>query len=327
MVVGVHGFYLRLGALAIPNSVAYPISIHGPSAIDLVLGALGLVALIAAFALRRTPPAIRAGAALWAFGWLPVSHLILPIQQVVVADRYYLIPTLGLALAGAAGIAAIGNTRIRIALAAAIALAACLRTLDAQASWRAPTELWQRAVASSPDDGGAWAMYLEALDESGRHDLAREAVAVGLAHARTPRLVMHEALLLDEDGRHADAMAAMREAADGGDPRAMANLAKWLLDAGRVDDALGYARRATEAMPSYANGLRIHGKVALAANLPDEALAAFERAYAIERSHIDALDVGVALVALRRVDDARRYLEPLLLDPGFAPRARALLGR
>src|SRR5580704_1019709 len=124
MVAGVHGFYLRLGAMLLPNSVAYPISIDGPSALDLGLGAIGLAVLVAAFAMPRTPPVVRAGAAVWAFGWLPVSHLILPIQQVVVADRYLLIPTLGLALAGAAGIAAIGNARIRVALASAIALAA-----------------------------------------------------------------------------------------------------------------------------------------------------------------------------------------------------------
>jgi Flp pilus assembly protein TadD len=170
-------------------------------------------------------------------------------------------------------------------------------------------------------------MYLEALDASGRHDLVLDAIAIGLQHSRSPRLVMHEALLLDETGRHADAMTAMREAADGGEPRAMANLAKWLLDANRIDDALGYARRATEAMPTYANGQRMHGKVALAANQPDEALAAFERAYTIEPAPGNQLNVGLALVTLHRVDDARRYLEPLLLDPEFAPRARGLLGR
>jgi tetratricopeptide (TPR) repeat protein len=326
MVVGAHGFYLRLGAMAMPNAVAYPIAIAGPSAFDLALGAVGLVALVAAFALRRTPPAVKAGAVLWAFGYLPVSDLVLPLQMIVVADRYMLLPTLGLALAAAAGIAAIGNPRARIALAAAIVLAAGLRTLDAQATWRSSRELWARAVASSPHDGDAWAHYVEALDESGHHDLARDAAESGLAQSHAPRLAMHEALLLDEDGRHADAMAAMRQAADAGDPRAMANLAKWLLDAGRTADALDYARRAADTMPTYANGQRMHGKVALAAGHPDEALAAFERAYELERSNVNAMNLGIALVALGRRDEARRYLEPLLLDPQFAPRARELLG-
>jgi protein O-mannosyl-transferase len=325
MVVGVHGFYLRLGAMLLPSSVAYPISLDGPSGLDLALGAIGLVALIAALAWRRTPADVRAGAALWLFGWLPVSHLILPLQMVFVADRYLLIPTLGLALAAAAGISAISNPRVRYALVGALAIAAALRTLDAQTSWRAPTALWERAVASSPADGDAWAMYLEALDEAGRHDLARDAIATGLEHSHSPRLVLHQALLLDEDGRRTEAIAAMREAADGGEPRAMADLAKWLLDDGRIDEALRYARRATEVLPSYANGQRMHGKVALAANQLDEALVAFETAYELDRSPVNELNLGVVLVALHRDDEAKRYLEPLLLDPELAPRARALL--
>ncbi|HEY1552939.1 MAG TPA: hypothetical protein VGG28_34150 [Kofleriaceae bacterium] len=325
MVVGVHGFYLRLAAMVIPNSVAYPISIDGPSVVDLVLGAIGLAALIGALAWRRTPANVRAGAALWTFGWLPVSHLILPLQMIFVADRYLLIPTLGLCLAAAAGISAIANPRVRYALVAAIAIAAALRTLDAQTSWRAPTALWERAVASSPADGGAWAMYLEALDEAGRHDLAREAVAIGLEHSHAPRLVLHEALMLDEDGHRTEAMAAMRQAADAGEPRAMADLAKWLLDDGRLDEALQYARRATATLPSYANGQRMHGKVALAANDVDEALAAFQTAYELERTPINRFNLGLVLATLHRDAEARSYLEPLLVDPELATRARALL--
>jgi tetratricopeptide (TPR) repeat protein len=168
-------------------------------------------------------------------------------------------------------------------------------------------------------------MYLEALDESGHHDLARDAIAIGLSRSRSPRLVLHQALLFDEDGHRTEAMAAMRKAADAGEPRAMANLAKWLLDDGRIDEALRYARRSTETMPSYANGQRMHGKVALAANELDEALAAFEKAYVLDRSPVNALNLGVVLVALHRDADARGYLEPLLVDPELAPRARALL--
>jgi protein O-mannosyl-transferase len=327
MVVGVHGFYLRLGAMLIPNSVSYPLSSDGPGALDLVLGAIGLAAIAAAFAIRRTPPAVRAGAAFWLIGWLPVSHLILPLQMIFVADRYLLIPTLGLALAGAAGIAAIANPRVRIALAAVIVLAAALRTLDAQTSWSAPTTLWERAVSSNPRDGDAWSMYLEALEESGQPELARAAVAEGLEHSRAPRLVMHQALLLDADGHRAEAMRVMREAADGGEPRAMANLASYLLDDGKIDDALAYARKATDASPRYASGLRMHGKVALAANQPAEALEQFQRAYELEPSAVNELNLAVALVALHRDAEARPHLERLLLDPTVGSRARALLAR
>lgn len=328
LVAGVHGFYLRLAAMAIPNAIAYPIALDGPSPVDLAVGVLGFAALVAAFAVRRTPTTVRAGAALWAFGWLPASHLILPLQQIVVADRLLLVPTLGVALAAAAGIAAIRNPRFRIALAAAIAIAAALRTLDAQASWRDTVALEARAIESSPHDGDAWAMYVEGLDQTGHHDLAERAVADGLApeHApRAPRLELHEALILDQDGRHREAMAAMRDAADAGEPRAMTDLAKWLLDAGQLDDALAYARRAVEQLPAYAAGQRMRGKVALAAGRPDEALAAFERGYALEHTGVNQLNLGLALIAVGRRDDARHYLEPLLNDPDLGPHARDAL--
>jgi len=329
LVTGVHGFYLRLAAMTLPNAIAYPIGHDGPSSFDVVLGVLGFAALLAAFALRRTPAAVRAGALVWTIGWLPASHLILPLQQIVVADRLLLVPTLGLALAAAAGIAAIRDARFRIALGAVVAIAAALRTLDAQASWQGTVELEARAIASSPHDGDAWAMYVEGLDQTGHHDLAERAVAAGLApdHApHAPRLELHEALILDEAGDRAGAMAAMREAADAGEPRAMTDLAKWLLDAGKLDDALAYARRAVDQMPAYPAGQRMRGKVALAAGHPDEALAAFERAYALERSGANQLNLGLALMALGRSAEARRYLEPLETDPELGPRARALLG-
>lgn len=327
MIVGVHGFYLRLGALGMRDAVSYPLSTFGPSALDLILGALGFAAIAAAFAIKRTPSAVRAGAAIWLFGWLPVGHLILPLQMVFVADRYLLIPSLGLALAAAAGLARIGNPRLRAALVAAIALAAAVRTLDAESHWASPVALWDRAVASNPADGDAWAMYLEALDESGQPELARAAVAAGLERASSPRLVMHDALFREADGDHAGAMARMREAADAGEPRAMADLARWLLDAHRTDEALAYAKRAIDAMPAYGAGLRIYGKVLLEAGRYADALDAFQRAYALERSNVDALDIAVALLSLQRDAEARPYLEPLLLDPSLAPRARALLRR
>src|SRR5206468_3344700 len=38
MVLGLHGFYVRLGAMAVANAVSYPIATAGPSALDIALG-------------------------------------------------------------------------------------------------------------------------------------------------------------------------------------------------------------------------------------------------------------------------------------------------
>lgn len=331
MVLGVHGFYLRLGAMVLPNAVSYPLSSHGPTVFDLALGTIGLGAAIAIAIMPRhsrwaPSVALRAGAVIWLFGWLPVSHAILPIRTIFVADRYVLIPTLGLAVAAAAALHRMANGRARVALIAVIAVAAALRTLDASSSWQSPELLWERAVASNPNDGTAWSMYLEALEEAGETERAELVVARGLEYTTSPRLVMHEALLRLRRGDRATAMARMTEAAGGGEPRAMANLAVLLLDERRVDEALVWARLATLVHSGYVNGHRIRGKVALAANKADEALAAFSYVLEVEPdSAPNRMNLALALLKLQRPAEARPLLEASIADPRVGAHAQAML--
>jgi hypothetical protein len=238
-------------------------------------------------------------------GWLPVGHLLLPLQMVFVADRYLLVPSLGFALVIAAAVATIARPQLRFAVGAVIVLAFALRALDAQASWSTNGLLWQRAIASNPSDGNAWAMYLEALDEQGVPTQA--VVDQALAHSRLPRLVLHAALNELAAGHQAAGLALMTEAANRGEPRAMANLANLEADAGRLPEALIWARRTTVAQPSYANGHRIRGKAARLAGERDESRHAF--AY---------IDGG-------RVIDAKKLLASVTDDRVLGGQARAAL--
>lgn len=323
-VFGVHGFYLRLAGATITNAVSYPISTSGPSAFDLALGALGLVAVVAAWVRGSAP--LRAAAVIWVFGWLPVGHLLLPLQMIFVADRYLLVPSLGFALAIAYGITLIPRPRLRVLAGAVVALAFGLRALDAQATWATNERLWQRAIASNPADGSAWASYLEALGAEGRLVEQRSVIAEALSHSRLPRLVMHAALAALADGHRTEGLALMAEAANRGEPRAMANYANLVADDGRVDEALRWARYATVASPSYANAHRIRGKIARLANRPAEATAAFERAYLLDPA-APASRFNLALVRFEAGadGDARALLESVVSDPVFANQARAML--
>lgn len=331
MVVGVLGFYVRLAAMTTSNAVSYPISDHGPSSVDLVLGALALVALVWALAMPRRArlvpsPLLRAAALVWVAGWLPVSHLILPLQMVFVADRYLLFPLLGVTLAIAEGIRRIPSRRGRWALLGALVVACMLRSLDAQATWRDDLTLWQRAVTSNSSDADAWSMYAEAAMEAGHMDLAFEAVTHGLRETRSPRMLLRKALFLQRAGRRDAALEAMREAAEAGEPRAQMNLGLLLLDRGNLGEALVWTRRGAEALPMHAAAHRAYGKVALAAKRTELALSEFERALALEpRSCANQYNLALALVGVGRGHDAKGYLDACRADPDLAPRVRALL--
>lgn len=325
-VLAVHGFYLELAAMAVRNAPVYP----ALGALQIALGAVALAAILAVAIVPargrwRPPGELRAAAGLWLLGWFPASHLALSLQHVV-ADRYALWPTLGFALAVAVGLARIPTPRGRVMLAIVLAVAELARSLDAQSSWASSAALWERAVASDPEDGDAWSMYAEALASDGRPDLAEHAVAEGLQHTRSPRLELRQAILLLSQGRRAEAMPILERAARGGEPRAMEDLALLELDAGHLDTALDWAVRAAAAAPLTASVQRAHGKVALAAGRADEALAAFAAAYGLEPQNLgNRYNLALALIALHRPGEARPHLEACLADGELHDRAAAAL--
>jgi tetratricopeptide (TPR) repeat protein len=205
-------------------------------------------------------------------------------------------------------------------------VAGSLRTLDAQSTWADALALQTRAVRSNPSDGVAWSFYADALATSGRQDLADAAVAEGLRHSHDPALLHRDALFLVARGERTAGLARMREAAEGGAAIAMSNLALLLQGDHQLGEAIEWARRATVAEPMYPNGHRILGKMLIAAGRAEEALAAWQRAYALEPGNLqNRLNLGVALAALHRYDEARPHLEASLADPELAPRAREVL--
>ena len=277
MALGIHGFYLRLAAMTVGNALSYPIRTAGPGALDLALGALGLCALAAA--LWRGSPVVRAAAVLWLFGWLPASRLVLPLRDVLVADRYLLVPTLGVALAIAAGVLA--APRGRTAIAAAIVAFASWRALDAQAAWHDGQTLLARAVASNPDDGDAWAAYADALEAGGQGARAIELRDRALARAPTARLELGQALAVMPSDP-ARGRALLERAAHDGEPYAMADLALVRLGEREPDDALAWARRATDGQRVYQATWSARCHVAAATGHRDEAAAACALALAID---------------------------------------------
>jgi Flp pilus assembly protein TadD len=331
-VAGVHGFYLESAAMLARNSVSYPISIAGPSTAEIILGVVGFAAAGAAVLLgrRESRHELRAGVAVWAFGWLPVGHLILPLQMVLVADRYMLFPTLGIALVAGWAIVQVERLWLRRLLVIVLVATAALRTLDAQAAWRDTEALWERAVLSNRADGGAWAMYVAAIikpmSDAGELQRAEAVVAEGLRHSQSPRLVLQQALLALRSDR-SRGLQLMRQAAEGGEPIAMANLALMLLEDGQLDHALTWARQGARLRPN-AHAQRTLGKVALAKGNVPEASAAFRVAYALDpRDCGNRINLALALMYQSKGAEAVPLLQGCVADPNLGDRARAELDR
>ena len=326
LVAGVLGFYFRLGAMLVPNAISYPLGTDGPSTLDVVLGIVAIAGLVAVFIPRVGASAtLRAASALWLIAWIPISHLVLPLQMVLVADRYMLVPSLGIALAAAVGLHAIGSARYRNLLIATIVLAASVRTLDAVSNWSDSVMLWERAVASNPNDPEACSFYVQALIDIGHAEAAVTVVDECLDHMRSPRLVLRKALLLVAQKKRAEGAALLRTIADVY-PRAMADLAVILDKDGNKAEALAFARKVALDAPAYAIGHRIHGKLARAAGYSDEALAAFERAYELEpRDAVNEYNLAIGLLSVGRTADAYGHLVTCSLDPTYGPLCRGTL--
>lgn len=313
MVLGVHGFYVRLASLTIGNAISYPIDSVGPATIDIVVGAIGLTVIAGAISLRSirgmTPPAaLRAAAVLWLCGWFPASRIILPVRLVVAADRYLLLPSLGVALVIAVGAFAIRRRSLAIVLVTAVCIASAGRTLVAQAAWRDSRSLWERAIDSNPHDAAAWSQYAEALADAGDPDAAERAAVRGFELTSSPRLELRRALLLARRGDRAGAAAAMRRAAEGGEPIAMTNLAVMLAEKGKAGEALTWARRAVEVAPLYVHGYTVLGRLYIALGRPEEARTVLERALALDRACTIRFELGRALASLGDRDAARKEL-------------------
>lgn len=332
MVLGGHGFYVEQAGMAFRNAISYPISTEGPSIVQIAIGAvtLALVAALAFVPRRRwkRDPALQVGAWLWLLGWFPASRMVLPLKAVLFADRYALVSTLGFSLILASLLLRFLQGRARAALIVTIIVAASLRTFDGQSNWRNSVTLWQRATISNPADGVAWSSYAEALESAGEDELAVDAVRHGLRHSRSPRLLLRKALLVLDHGQRPQAVNAMRQAADAGEPRAMSNLSYLLLQDGRADEALDWGRRAVAGAPMYAKAHRNLGAAALATKHAQEAYEAFLRAY--ELWPFDAANrynLAVALLQLGRRDEAQGHLVACVWDPVNGAKARALLAR
>jgi tetratricopeptide (TPR) repeat protein len=201
--------YARLSVMPLGHRAFYSVA-EGWG--DLAI-ALAVIALAAFAGWRFRRRAFTAGLVGFTLALLPVLQL-LPITTDL-ADRFALFPSLGLALAVAAGVAALSPARRRLASLAAGAAALVLLggTLLEERMWMSDGALWRYTVDRDPGVGTSHGNLANVLLKEGRPaealaeiDRARELGFDG------PFMWVRRARALDELGRREEAAAALRAA-------------------------------------------------------------------------------------------------------------------
>ncbi len=238
------------------------------------------IVIVVPVALRRRAPSLGFGSAWFVVAILPAANLVLPLRTVV-SERFAYLPLVGLAAGAAVAVAAFTEGRVPRAILVALALAVV-------GAFGGLT--WARA--------GEWAsrerLYLATLDRFPGSFAAN----YGLASVRF------------EAGRYPEAELAFARAAsavDGSRPGIPA-------DFGRFADArLGQATSCFERR-DFTSVVTLLAPV-------EQRLTADPASRARVRDDTDLSDLlGRALLALRRLDEARGVYERIVRDHGESPR-------
>jgi hypothetical protein len=258
--------YLGLLALPVGQVLDHDVAIRTTWMAPDVAGSVLLLAVLAAFAAwlawRSSPrgsrpaldPAVRLVAAgiAWFFVTLSVESSVIPIADVMNEHRVYL-PSALLLPAGATALALLfrridpaqvaRNTAVVGALAAVVLGVA---TWNRNRVWRDATTLWSDVVEKSPSHWRAWKNLATAYFTRGRIPEAVEALRL---HARTfpdePISHMQLGVGLYVARQPAEAEKELRRAVELGpeDPETLFNLAFFLLEMGRREEARPYLER------------------------------------------------------------------------------------
>jgi tetratricopeptide (TPR) repeat protein len=267
------------------------------------------VAIYLAVALRRRAPLATFGIGFFYLALLPSSRLVTasnlslslgghtafqPANTLLLAERVVYTPSIGLALAAAAGLAALA-IRFGGAAAAAAALALCALlafvTFWRNEQWHSNTALWEAETRVAPQNGDGWRLLVAAYLQEGRNeDIARVCDRERDRHPKIAQLHNNCGIAYAALGRSEDAEASYRRAIDLGLAAVgHANLGRLLAQRGRIGEAEAeYARAVTAETDPPRRHLR--------------------RAQLLLRFHPD------------RVAEARQELEQALaLQPGYGP--------
>ncbi len=281
-----HTQYLKLMAYVGPYAIEYPVE---PGEVALgrwlpgaIAAAAGLAAVCWALIDRSKRNTATFGIAWWFVFLAPVSHLLVPVQNYA-ADRYLLLPGLGLLLAFGVLLMKLPTTASAPLSIAAVAVG-CAWTLVQTPVWSSTERLYENAVRVDPSNAGAWDELASLASDRGDLEQAWTDTHQGLARSPGDWQLLHrQGLLLASEGKLDAAIETMRRAASVPEAhKAYANLALLYLKRGDREDALRTAEEAVRLQPDTSHNQRVLGIVTFELGQVARACRAFERAFALD---------------------------------------------
>ncbi|HZS50161.1 MAG TPA: tetratricopeptide repeat protein [Bryobacterales bacterium] len=282
--------------------------------------ALAAALTITAVVLRRRLPAFAAVWACYVVTLLPVLSFARLDTQQYAADHNSYLATLGLALAGAAAIAAIRRREIARAAAPLLILIFAMLCRRQIPVWRDPSSLWTATLAGAPDSVVAHNNLGEALAAQGRLGEAaahfRRAIEIRPGYAQAH---YNLARASQKQGDLPGAIAEFQRALQIEPAFATAHndLATCYAALGQSGPALEQYRLALRYQPDYADAHYNLGNLLQQQRQLEDSIAEYRQALRYNPGLADAHNNwGVALDALGRPAEAmEHYRQALLIAP------------
>jgi protein O-mannosyl-transferase len=306
------GFYLE-GCLW-PFAIGTVRTAAPTDRVYVVFGIAGLALWAAGvmWAVRR-----RAAVPIWALAWIalgvvPALLLVMrSISETPVADRYFYLPSVGVALLIGSVVASLPQrfTRIGISLIGVLVAGWALLTIRAVPQWRDDFAFWSNAASAVPDEGFAQIQLARVLDQRGDADAAEATLRAALSAQLSPpqRVVAFNNLgwTLLKRGRCDEAVPLLERAvaADARFAGPYRGLAECLWPRG--EDAAVRARirslleRAVSLDPTESRSALLLAKVALAEGDRAQAIRWLEQAMRANPRSSSAAEANTLLAGLR----------------------------
>ncbi len=287
-------------------AVLYPLAIHWSWMRTMAMLAAALLGVVSwlAWQTHRQYPCLLVGW-LWFLGTLvPVIGLV-QVGIAAMADRYTYFPLVGIFIAIAFGVRDLARRfrlpKMAVAIAAALALAACLMLAANQLRyWHDSESLFAHTLAVTRDNVNARISYGVALEQKGRLAEAlaqyREAVRISPNHAMAHLDIGN---LLEKTGQSEEALPELLKAVQF-NPKALAAhnaLGSVLVELGRFDEALDQFQETGRLDPAYPWVPFEIGKLRLKQGRDAEAIDEFRAALRIAPDNFQILAFTAQVLA------------------------------